>query len=49
MAYGLLPERTHPPFVALAVKVDLGRLFEIEMLDTHIGHLLDARPGIVEK
>ena len=34
MAYGLLPERTHPPFVALAVKVDLGRLFEIEMLDT---------------
>jgi hypothetical protein len=43
----LHPQRTGPLFVTFTVEADQRMLAEIEVLDTQIGNLLHASPGVV--
>ncbi len=46
---GLAPQRAGAPLVALAVEADERVLSEVEVPDAQVGHLLHARPGVVEE
>ena len=49
MPDGLIPQRTDEPLITLAMKANLRRWLELEMLDAKIGGLLDPGAGVVQK
>ena len=49
MPDGLIPQRTDAPLITLAMKANLRRWLELEMLDAKIGGLLDPGAGVVQK
>ncbi len=49
MSYRLIPQRTDAPLISLAMKADLRRRLELEMLDAKISDFLDPGAGVVQK